>query len=153
VACRAYYQQQYNVTSLSARRQRRGGKLTVAYGIDDDYCDDDDEDDEDEEDDDDQEDCDEDDCHIEDVRLSRGASISSGRSRTGGAGAIDGDCDDDDDEDSGVSPKEVRNKYEFTNSVKSFTKILIILKFKYIMYQTVFILNVYYVCCIHNILE
>lgn len=96
VACRAYYQQQYDSTSSSARhRRRRVGRFGVAYGVDDDddYCDDDDEDD------DDQDDGDENDCDEEDVFLGEG-TVGSDPGRVS-------DADDDDDEDSGVSPKEV----------------------------------------------
>lgn len=100
VACRAYYQQQYDSTSSSARhRRRRVGKFGMAYDVDDDdeYCDDDDEDD-----DDDQDDCDENDCDEEDVFLGEGA-VGSDPGRVADAD----DDDDDDDEDGGVSPKEV----------------------------------------------
>ncbi|VVC34830.1 Hypothetical protein CINCED_3A015582 [Cinara cedri] len=95
VACRAYYQQQYDSASLLARR-RRG--ILYCVNDDDEYCD------EDDEEDDDQDDCDEE-CDEEDILLREGASINGSRGR--GTSGVDGDVEDDDDDESGVSPKEV----------------------------------------------
>lgn len=97
VACRAYYQQQNDVTLV--RRHQRSGRLTMDYGTDDD------DDDVYEEIDDD--DSDVDDFDYEDVQL---GESSVNRHRSVGTVGSDGDDDDFNSEESGVSPKMVTNK-------------------------------------------
>lgn len=104
VACRAYYQQQYDLSASLAHRYSQKSRLGMTYIIDDndDYCDDDDE-----EDDDNHQDDDEIDYDSDDGRLGERTPFISGRSRRSivvGSGSND---DDDGDDDSGVSPKEV----------------------------------------------
>jgi len=103
VACRAYYQQQYNTSaSLDNRHSYRNSLGMINTIDDDDFCDDDD-------DDDDHQDDYDTDYDNDDVKLKEGESFSSIRGRHGITIANDGD-DDDDDDDRGVSPKEVQNK-------------------------------------------
>lgn len=109
MACRAYYQQQYDAATYLARRRRLGGRsVTFDIGDDDDgdYCDDGDDDDQDNSDD--------EDCDYEDIRFGSdklaGHNRVNGISTVGSGSANCNDDDDDDDDENGVSPKEVKKK-------------------------------------------
>lgn len=102
VACRAYYQQQYNISSSLAHRHSYRNSLGMIYTIDDDdFCDDDDDDD------DGNHQNDESDYDYDDIRLKEGTNFGL-RGRHGVTAGNERD-DDDDDDDRGVSPKEVQN--------------------------------------------
>lgn len=104
VACRAYYQQQYDLSASLAHRYSQKSRLgmTCVIDEDDDYCDDDDE-----EDDDNNQDVDEIDYDTDDIRLGERTPFISGHGRRSIVVRSDNNDDDDGEDDSGVSPKEV----------------------------------------------